>query len=95
MVGVQLLLAGEAGDGHGRAGLDFRALLPALDHIGRLGDQGRPLFLLGAQIGVAGGDMGDFMGHDRGDFRRVIGEGEQPARHEQVARRQGEGVDHG
>ena len=39
------------------------------------------------------GDVGDLVRHDGRDLARVVGEGEQAARHEDLARRQREGVD--
>ena len=39
--------------------------------------------------------MADFMGQNPGDFRLVIGEGQQPAGDVNIAARQGEGIDNG
>ena len=50
--------------------------------------------MLGALGGVMRADMADFMGHDSGNFRGVIGQRQQPARHIEIAARQGEGIDH-
>ena len=42
---------------------------------------------------MARGHVRDLMRHHRGDLGRVVGEREQPAGHEDVARGQSEGVD--
>ena len=94
LVGGEFLFARETGDRELRARLDF-VLSFALGEQLRIDarEQRRRLFELGPLGGVARGDMADFMRHDRGDFRCVLGEGQKAAGDEDIARGQGEGVD--
>ena len=56
-------------------------------------EQRRGALELGALGGVMGGDMGDLVRHHGGDLGAVVGEREQAAGDENVARGQREGVD--
>ena len=94
LVGREFLLARKTGDRELRSRLDF-VLSFALGEQLRIDvrKQCRCLFELGSLSGVAGGDMADFMRHDRGDFRRVLGESQKAAGDEDISRGQGESVD--
>ena len=81
-VGLELLLAGEAGERLLFRGLDLLPLLPALDDAGRLAHHRRLLLAFGAGVGVTRGDVADLVRHDRGDLGIVVGERQKPARHE-------------
>ena len=89
LVGGEFLFARETGDRQLRARLDFVLSLTLFEHL-RIDarEQRRRLFELGPLGGVTRGDMADFMRHDRGDFRRVLGEGKEPAGDEDIARGQ-------
>ena len=86
-------MPGEAGERLLSQRLDLLSLLPALDDAGRLADHRGLLLPLGAGIGVTRRDVADLVRHDRGDLGVVVGERQEPAGHEQVARGQRKGVD--
>ena len=67
-VGVEFLLAREAGDGELAIGLHLLAFFAALDDRGGAADDRIILFEFGALGGVTRRHMGDFMGHHGGDF---------------------------
>ena len=91
-VGGEFLLAGEARQRGVAARLPLFALL-LLEDVGDAADELLVLLVLGALGGMAGGDVADLMGHDRGEFRSVVGEGQHAARHIDAAVGQGEGID--
>ena len=94
LVGLEFLLAGKAGDRQLRARLGLVLSLALGEQLRvDLGEQGGGLLELRPLGGVARGDMADLMRHDGGDFGRVVGEGEKAAGDENIAGRQGEGVD--
>ena len=96
LVGLEFLLAGEAGDRQLRARLDFVLGLALGEHLRvHLGEQCGRLLELRPLGGVAGGDMADLVRHDGGDFGRVVGESQKAAGDEDIAGRKGEGVDDG
>ena len=94
LVGGEFLLARETGDRKLRARLDFVLSLTLREQL-RIDprEQRRRLFELGPLGGVARGDMADFMRHDGGHFRRVLGERQEASGDEDIARGQGESVD--
>ena len=93
LVGFQFLLAREAGEGHAPRGLRLLAFLPALNEGCGLGDDRCIALQLGALARMAGRDMGNLMRHDGGDFGRIIGQREEPARHVKIAGGQCESID--
>ena len=94
LVGLEFLLAGEAGDRQLRARLGLVLGLALGEHL-RVdpGEQCGGLLELRPLGGVARRDMADLVRHDGGDLGRVVGEREKAAGDEDVARRKGEGVD--
>ena len=94
LVGLEFLLAREMRDRELHPRLLLLALLGLRQQLIRNpGVQLRGALEFGALGSVVRGDMSDLVRHHRRDFRAVVGEGEQPASDEDVARRQREGVD--
>ena len=86
LVGLELLLAREAGDRQLRARGVFLALVGPLQQLrGDAAEQPTAPLQLGALRGVAGGDMADLVRHHGRDLGAVAGEREQAAGHENVA----------
>ena len=96
LVGLELLLAREAGDRQLGAGVVFLALVGTIEQLRRdLAEQQAAARQFGALRGVVGGDVADLVRHDGGDLGAVAGEAEQAAGDEDVAGGQREGVDDG
>ena len=94
LVGREFLFARKTGDRELRARLDFVLSLALREQLRiDVREQRRRLFELGPLGRVTRGDMADFMRHDRGDFRCVLGERQKAAGDEDIPRGQGEGVD--
>ena len=93
LVGIDLLLAREARQRQLRVALEGAALVSVVDDVGRLTDHGGALFELGPPRRMALRHVGDLVRHHGRDLGRVVGEGQEPARHVDVAGGQREGVD--
>ena len=93
-VRLELLIAGEPGQGEFRLVLQLGAGGRIVEHVGddpahQLRAQGQ----FGARRGMAQGDVGDFMRQHGGDLGCIAGQRQQPPGHVETAIGQGEGVD--
>ena len=89
---IEFLLTREVGERGHPARLHLGAPV-LLQDIRDLADELLIFLKLGPLVGVAGGDMADLMGHDRRQFRGIVGQGQHAPRHIEIAAGKREGVD--